>query len=60
MARFVKQQGMYYAKRIALYGVGTVLLAEQCSSVVQSEKWFIGGAGGQNAMCSDKIATMKF
>ncbi|WP_295151822.1 hypothetical protein [uncultured Campylobacter sp.] len=51
---------MCFAKRIALYGVGTVLLAEQCGSVVQSEKWFIGGAGGQNAMCDEKIATMKF
>ena len=51
---------MYHTKRMALDGVGTVLLAEQCGSVVQSEKWFIGGAGGQNAMCDDKIATMKF
>ena len=51
---------MCFAKRIALYGVGTVLLAEQCGSVVQSEKWVIGGAGGQNAMCDEKIATMKF
>ena len=51
---------MCFAKRIALYGVGTVLLAEQCGSVVLSEKWFIGGAGGQNAMCDEKIATMKF
>ena len=51
---------MCFAKRIALYGVGTVLLAEQCGSVVQSEKWFIGGAGEQNVMCDEKIATMKF
>ena len=51
---------MCFAKRIALYGVGAVLLAEQYGSVVQSEKWFIGGAGRQNAMCDEKIATMKF
>ena len=52
---------MCFAKRIALYGVGTVLLAEQCGSVVQSEKWFIGGAGEQTlCMYDNKIATMKF
>ena len=38
---------MSFAKRIALYGVGTVLLAEQYGSVVQSEKMFIGGADRQ-------------
>ena len=37
---------MSFAKRIALDGMGGAF-AEQCGSVVQSEKWFIGGAGGQ-------------
>lgn len=40
--------------------------AEQCGSVVQSEKMFIGGAdrqtlrGQTNAARGDKIATIKF
>ncbi|WP_177387470.1 hypothetical protein [uncultured Campylobacter sp.] len=38
MARFVKQ-GMSFAKRIALYGVGTVLLAEQGGVMQSGAHW---------------------
>ena len=50
---------MCFAKRMALDGKGGA--SGGAGRRRHSEQgMFVGGAGEQNAMCDDKIATMKF